>query len=313
MVDLLDASVAGERLALDDVDMDNDLRELVRVAGREALVGLAREVLRAREPLPDCRAVQGLGPELDAEYAALFLRLVAVNLAFRLRTDGLLADLLAFAAEAPAPRPDPAAIGALLARARSVAAARALIEASPLSDSEREAALQAAVVGPVPVEGARLHLAGTHDAVARALERALRPATAVPWSLVGGGAGLRRFLALRPRGDFVTVLEEGDRPPAELADHLARAGGLSRVVWASFSPAGDDLRVLEGNALALDRALLAARLGREPERDDVTGALRALGVLDLDPDHPRGIPKLTFAGASTADLKKRNMRAYAFA
>ena len=49
------------------------------------------------------------------------------------------------------------------------------------------------------------------------------------------------------------------------------------------------------------------------QQDDVAGALRALGVLDLDPDHPRGAATLDFGANAAAELRRRNMRAWAFA
>ncbi len=305
--DLVEASVAGPRLALDDVDLDKDLRELGRAAGGPAfLARLAEDVLRAGAPEPPAAALAPLAPELEAEGVLPFLRLFAVNVAFRLRTDTLLADLLAFTAEAPAPRPDPALVAALVARARPRAEARALLEASPLAGEERDAALAAAEPPPLPpLLGARLHLEGTHEEVERALTRALRPATPLAWPLARTAPTARRFVALRSRGGWTTLLAEGDRPEPALARALAQAGGLPRVVWATLDPGAPDVLVLEGTRTLVDRATLEQRLGAAPDAQDVAGALRALGVLDLDPLHPRKLPELTYAALIGTSLRSK--------
>ncbi len=160
--------------------------------------------------------------------------------------------------------------------------------------------------------GARLHAAGDPEAVERALTRALRPAAPLAWPLARTQPGANRFIALRSRGGWTTLLVEGDRPQPDLARALARAGGLPRVAWARLDPDDPDLLVVEGTRTLLDREALAARVGRTPLPDDVAGALRALGVLDLDPAHPRKLPDLTYAALAGANLRQRGARGIAY-
>ncbi|MGE0711325.1 MAG: hypothetical protein AB7N76_08830 [Planctomycetota bacterium] len=313
VADLLERTAREGVLAFDDVDMDNDLLELLRVAGREVLGGIASEVLAARGPLPEAELAP-LGPELAGPAAEAFLRLLAANLAFRLRSDELLAALVAFAGEAPPPRLAPACLGRLLARCRSLRDARALIAAGPLGEAERQAALEATAIRELDLRGARLHVQAGPEALERALERAMRPRARLGWTQGLSALDRRRLLAHKQRGGWFTLLEEGDAPPPELARDLAREGGVERAAWFRRSEGEEDeLRVYEGTRLVLDREQLAARIGGPPEADDLVGALRALGVTDLDPDHPRGVPHLRWAEAAGLDFKKKGLRSYCFA
>ena len=92
-----------ETLAFDDVDLDNDLLELRRVGGVEALRGIAHEVLCATGPLPAGPGLEALAPELEGPAVEAFLRLLAINVAFRVRSDELLADLMTHVAGGAAP------------------------------------------------------------------------------------------------------------------------------------------------------------------------------------------------------------------
>lgn len=297
--DLL-AESAGERLRWDDIDLDTDWVELERAVGNPALSGVAQAVLDLRAPLPaDHPARAALGPELEGAQAQAFLHLVGLELAFRLRTTPLLQALCAWTAEGPAPRLAPRDLGALLIRARSARAVAGLLTSAPLSPAAREQALAAATPPPPPPPGSRLHVQADHEAVVSALVAALGG------RLHAGGAtppGARQFLLLRPRGGFVTVLEEGDAAPAALAAALAARPGISRVAWAAFpGPEGSpalDLRLAEGRRQTLDGAGLASRIGAALEPEDVAGELRALGVLDLDPGHAKGRVELRWLEAT---------------
>lgn len=305
MADLLEAS-RGDALALDDVDFDNDARELIRTAGQARLIDLATAVLRSDRGDAPPAAADSLAPEVEAALALPFLRLFAVNVAFRFRTDALLADLLAFAAAAPPPRPDPAQVAALIARARPEAEARALVEASPLEGAARQAALEAARPPTLPrLGGARLHVEAEREALEKALAKALRPAKPIPWPLAATSLDARKFIALRARGGWITLLAEGERPDPDLARALAREAGIGRAAWACLDAAAPDLRVFDGTQTVVDAASLADRVGRTPTGDDVAGALRALGVLDLDPEHPRGLPALAFNAYADSPLRQQ--------
>lgn len=277
------------------------------------LEAFARALLDAADPLPSGRALAALSSELEEEAAQWFLRLVGINLAFRLRSDGLLASLLRFAARARPPL-DPIRLGRLLVRARSARDARALLEASPLAPEDRARALEAARPLREPrLEGARVHLAGDPNRVRALLAKALRPWTELPWTQATTAPDVRRFLLLRRRGGWSTLLEEGDRLPVTLAEALARAGA-KQVAWASFGGEGEpDLVCWEGSRRVLDRADLRERLGEAPCEDDVAGALRARGILDLDPEHPRGEARLGFLANLDRDLRKRGVTPLAFA
>ncbi len=307
VADQLEGSQSGV-LAFEDLDLDNDMVELRRVTGTDLLGELSRAILRGA-PLPE-RGTACLAPELEGEAAATFLRLVGLNLAFRLRTDDALEALLEFTARASSPALDPTVAGALLARARSERAARALVEASPLEGGPLEAALEAVRPPELNLRGARLHLLADHEAVEKALVRALKPLAPLPWTQAPTRELARRFLALRRRGGWTTVLEEGDQPPAALAPDLARAAGVTRVVWASFGDGPPALALHEGSRAVLDTAALTERIGSVPTEEDVAGELRALGILDLDPQHPRGLKPLTFASA--IETRKRGVLSLAF-
>lgn len=282
---------------LADVDLDPDWTELERAVGVAALEAIAVALLGLpAAPAPDARALRALTPDLEGAPAGAFLSLFATNVAFRLRSDVTLAAL-AGSLEAPGlPRPAPAVVGRLLARARSTRAARALLAASPLTEATREAAL-AGLAAPLepPPAGARLHVEADQEVVQRALSAALRPRALVPWSRAGTAA--RRLLLLRRTGGWVTVVANDEALERELVPRLARAAGVRRAAWSRFGPGSDapDLLVQEGTRIVLERATLEARTGEPPTADDVAGALRGLGVLDLDPEHPRGKTALRFA------------------
>ena len=298
-----------------DLDLDNDMVELGRASGPKLLADLAAALLEP-EPPDSERIRAALAPELEGDAARWFLRLVGLNLAFRIRSDALLTALVRLGAaggEEVFPV-SPGHVGPLLARARSLRDARALVEAAGLEPDARAATLESVAesgaAGGLRLEGARLHLEGDHLQVTEALERALRPWTPLPFTQAVSRAEARRFLLLRRRGGWTTLVEEGP-VGADLARSLTKAG-LRRAVWARFGgEAPADLVVVEGNRVVLDRASLAARLGTEPEDDDVAGALRGLGVLDLDPDHPRGAAALSFAAALETRPRKRSMLAFA--
>ena len=295
-------------LVFDDVDLDNDLIELRRVGGLEALRGVAHEVLTATGPLPSGPALEALAPEIEGPAVEVFLRLLAVNVAFRVRSDDLLADLMTHVAGGAAPRLQPAALGGLLARARPLRQARALIEAGPLSDEAKAAALGALSLEPLDLLGARIHLEAKPEALEAALER-------IGWTMAVGDPSRRRFLIHKQRGGWFTLLEEGDAPPVELARELARQSGVLRAAWVRFgeTDADADLFLFEGTRVVLDRERLSAEVGEAPSVDDVAGALRAVGVLDLDPAHPRRTPPFRWAAAAGLDFKKRSIRSYCFA
>ena len=142
IADQITGSEGEEILAFEDLDLDRDMIELARVTGTDLLKRFADCVLAAPGDLDlSGRALASLSPELEPSEAQIFLRIVALNLAFRLRTDELLAALCAYTASGPAPRLAPGVLGALLGRARSERDARALLEASPLSGDALEAAL----------------------------------------------------------------------------------------------------------------------------------------------------------------------------
>lgn len=304
-----------DTLAFDDVDLDNDLLELRRVGGVEALRGIAHEVLTATGPLPAGPALEVLAPEFEGPAVEVFLRLLAINVAFRVRSDELLADLMNHVAGGAAPRLQPAALGGLLARARPLRQARALLEAGPLSGEALAEAQAAVALAPLDLVGARIHVEAKPEALEVGLERVLRPLERIGWTMAVGDPSRRRFLVHKQRGGWFTVLEEGDTPPAELARQLARQSGVLRAAWVRFGEGdGDaDLLLFEGTRVVLDRERLTQRVGGEPTTDDVAGALRAVGVLDLDPAHPRRNPPFRWAAAAGLDFKKRSIRSYCFA
>ena len=303
--DLLQASAETGRLQADDIDLDVDMQELGHAVSAAALAELAAWLLGLRAPLPaEHPALRALAPELDPPRAALFLQLVALNLAFRLRSDALLSALCAWTAEGPQPRLAPAALGALLIRARSARAAAALLQAAPLDPAARAEALAAATPPPSPPAGARLHVeAPDHETVLAGLCAALNGVAHPP---LGAPPRAQPFMLLRRRGGFVSVLGVGDQVPEPLARDLAGKTGISRVIRAAFpgrdlagQPTGAlELLVLEGRRVALDTAGLAARVGAPLEPDDVAGELRALGVLDLDPGHVKGRAELRWTEAT---------------
>lgn len=308
--DLLEQT--DETLRFDDLDLDNDVVELKGAAGVEAMQGVARAILTRAEPLAaDHAALASLSPELADAEAETFLQLVATNLAFRLRTDELLGLLAQHTAQGLGPRLAPTQLGSLLGRARSARAAQALLEASPLDESARLTALEACrLADPPALLGTRIHAEVDHPNLELALERCLHPLRLIAWT--DPMPGTRRLLALRRRGGFTTLLEEADgAPPPELAKALAQDPTIGRVAWyQELEGQPPRLLILDGTRTVLDEAKLAERLGRELEPDDVAGELRALGVLDLDPEHPRGRLALTFT--SYLRHRKKGLKAMAF-
>jgi hypothetical protein len=292
---LLPPGSPADAMRLDDLDLDTDAVELERAVGLPAVERVATALLALEAPPAEgSRVLKALAPEVTGPAAHGLLGLIGLNLAFRLRTDGLLQALVTAAGRRTGPRPAPALVGKLLGRARSGRAARALAEQVLGSDAlgdgaqgVKDALLAAIAPPPPPPRGARLHVDAPQEAVERALVRALEPRKVVRFS--GAGPDARRYLVLRRRGAWTTVLAEGDDVAPEVGQVVARQGGVRRVAWARFDQELD-LRVWEGPRLAFDKA----KLGAAPEADDVAGHLRALGVLDLDPDHPRGETHLLF-------------------
>lgn len=317
VADLIEETFAREDgcLSFDDVDMDNDFRELKRVVGPEALGELASGVLRAEGELPAGMALEALAPELEGDVGRVFLQLLAVNLAFRLRTPELLADLAAYSAQGPAPHLAPADLGGLLGRAQLSVDARRLIEEAGFEDEAQAEALAALAVPELDLLGTRIHVQTAElETLEKAIERALRPRDRVGWTQGVGQPSRRRLLAHKQRGGWFTLLEEGDAPPLELAAELAKTSGVTRVAWikVGLTPDELDLRVLEGTRTTLDRAGLMARLGGEVSAQDAAAALRALGVLDLDPGHPRRVPVLRWAQAAGLDFKKKSIASFCY-
>lgn len=316
VVDLIEETFAREDgyLSFDDVDMDNDLRELKRVVGPEALGELARGVLRAEDELPAGLALDALAPELEGDAGRVFLQLLAVNLAFRLRTPELLEDLAAYSAQGPAPHLAPADLGGLLGRCQLAVDARRLIEAAGFEAEAQEEALSALAVPELDLLGTRIHVQTDLETLEKAIDRALRPRDRTGWTQGVGQPSRRRLLAHKQRGGWFTLLEEGDAPPLELARELAKPAGVTRVAWVKVGLTVDelDLRVLEGTRTSLDRAGLMARVGGEVTAQDAAAALRALGVLDLDPGHPRKVPALRWAQAAGLDFKKKSISSFCY-
>ncbi len=313
IADQITGSDGAEILAFEDLDLDRDMIELARVTGTQLLTRFASFVLASPGDLDlSGRALASLSPELKPSEAQIFLRIVACNLAFRLRTDELLTSLCSYTASGPGPRLAPAVLGALLARARSERDGRALLEASPLTGDALEAAQATATPEPMTLDGAWLHVDLDDEALDKVVPRALLPTQPLPWTRAITVPGATKLLALRRRGGWRTLLGETDRLDLDLGKALIKAKA-PRVVWASFGAAGLGLQVLEGTRTVLDLESLEAKIGAPPSADDVAGVLRGLGILDLDPDHPRGVSELTFAANVEKCLSKRNSRAWAFA
>jgi hypothetical protein len=316
VADLIEETFGREDgyLSFDDVDMDNDFRELKRVVGPEALSELARGVLRAEGELPSGMALEALAPELEGDVGLVFLQLLAVNLAFRLRTPELLADLAAYSAQGPAPHLAPADLGGLLGRCQLKVDAQRLIEEAGFEEAAQAEALAALEVPELDLLGTRIHVQTDLETLEKAIDRALRPRDRAGWTQGVGQPSRRRLLAHKQRGGWFTLLEEGDAPPLELASSLAKTGGVTRVAWVKVGLTPDelDLRVLEGTRTTLDRAGLMARLGGEVSAQDTAAALRALGVLDLDPAHPRRVPVLRWAQAAGLDFKKKSIASFCY-
>lgn len=304
VADLLEAS-RGDALALDDVDFDNDARELIRTAGQARLIDLATAVLRSDRGdaprgsrLPGARGRGGAGAPVPAPVRRE--RRVPVP-------DRRLARRPARVRRrrsAPAPRPR---AGRGLdrpgpPRGRSPGAGRGVAPGGGRPPG-RSGGGQAA--DPPRLGGARLHVEAEREALEKALAKALRPAKPIPWPLAATSLDARKFIALRARGGWITLLAEGERPDPDLARALAREAGIGRAAWACLDAAAPDLRVFDGTQTVVDAASLADRVGRTPTGDDVAGALRALGVLDLDPEHPRGLPALAFNAYADSPLRQQ--------
>jgi len=319
--DLVSASL-GERLAFDDLDLDDDLDEITRAVGQEKLARLARRGLAAGAPeREDDPAIRALGG--DTGTARAFLRLMAANLAFVLRTDELLQLLARSAKEGAPPRISPADVGALLSRARSARWARNFLSGLfSLSEKEREEAL--ASVKPSARKGdfSVLHARTSPEEVGAALSRLLkrdRKLVSAPW----GTRKTRdqdsvdeRYVVTERRGGWSTLVAPGG-VSRELATTLSQAPFLGRVAWAASEGGAHHFSVLESGRTIDDDARLAASLGAL-EPDDVSGALRALGIVAHDELAPGEPTPLVFEeyvapGKSSSPSRLRRMRAQGFA
>jgi len=260
--DLLERS-QGELLAFDDLDLDGDLDELTNAVSRERLRRLAlRGLMRTlADEDPEVKAV-------DAEpgVARAFVRLVAANLAFALRTDDLLAALVANAASGAPPRMAPRDVGALLARARSARKARELV--ATLEEPARTEAL--AAIAPSSIDGdyAVLHARVPTEELAEAVERVMtrRGLVAVPWIKAPRA---ERYIATRRRGGWSTLLHATGVERA-LAQELSTI--LGPVAWAEK----------KGEAMSFALFERGKATSEETVLDEASGALRALGITAHD-------------------------------
>jgi hypothetical protein len=304
----------GERLAFDDLDLDKDLAELGNAVGPTVLARLAVRSLTAAAPEPEddpaLRAVEAPEPAL----ARAFVRLLGANLAFTLRSDEVLLALAA-SANAAAPKLEPSVLGALLSRARSARDARALIARSSLPAAMKAEATSAVKSLARAGDFAVLHARTSPEELGEGLARlhARRELAPAPW----GAGSAERAVATRPRGGFSTLVVPGG-VPRELAAQLSGAApGLGRIVWCER--AGDAARfaVFEGGRVVDDETRLAARVGQPLERDDVMGALRALGITAHDEAAPGELTSFVFEDYATetsgpASLRKQRAVGLAF-
>jgi hypothetical protein len=302
--DLLDRS-RGATLAFDDLDLDVDLTELSGAMGMEKLARLARRGLDAPTPEevmdPAIRALE----HDDLPRARAFVRLIAANLAFALRTDELLASLIASTLE---PRLDEAALGALVARTRSARVARVLLASRPAA---------AAAVEPSARDGdwQCVHVRAETDAVGEALARvhAKRGHSAARWTERHAKQPLIRYAVTRPRLGWVTLLAPGGIERAFAQELAGAAPSLSRVVWTERKGDVAHFARFEGSRLVDDDQRLAERLSSSVELDDVTGALRALGIVAHDVKAPGHVVPLSYEGIASGDASVKLTRATGFA
>jgi hypothetical protein len=292
--DLLEAS-RGEALAFDDLDLDSDLMELGTAVSTDRLRQLALRGLGDDE-----RVLQTI--EAEPALARAFLRLMAVNLAFHLRTDDLLLALVASAENGPPPRLAPSDLGGLLVRARSARRARELVVSLPFS--RREPALAAIEPSFVPGTWSVLHARATTAELGEAVERILarRKLVSVPWAKAPGG---ERFVATRRRGGWTTLVSSRgvDR---ELAQEVSSI--LAPVAWAERTDDAARFTLFERQRAVDEQTGL----------DEVSGALRALGVTAHDLKAPGKHVSLEFEDYarpgenSPARLRKLNALGLAF-
>lgn len=274
VTDLLEGS-KGAALAFDDVDLDNDLLELENAVSRDKLRRLAlRGLLRTEGPADRAMAAVESEPDL----ARAFVRLVAVNLAFTLRTDDLLEALVAHVARGPEPRLQARTLGELLARARSARRARELAAALP--EPLRAEALGAIEPVGVAHDFSVIHARAATDELGSAVERvfARRELVSVPWVKAPAG---ERFVVTRRRGGFTTVL--GPRGvDRELARELSTI--LGPVFWAEK----------KGDAVSFARFERGKVQEEQTDPDEASGALRAAGVTVHDPRSPGKVVSLFY-------------------
>jgi len=296
--DLLEETV-GPALVFDDLDLDNDLNELETAVSRERLRRFALRGLLHEESSDD-PALAAL--ECEPALARTFVRLMAANLAFALRTDDLLVALVENARNGPAPRLDPSDVGRLLSRARSARRARELVQALP--EEARTSALEAIEPMMVAHDFSLLHARTTTDELGSILERALakRSLVSVPWIKARSG---ERYVVTRRRGGWVTLLS-ANGVARELARELSLI--LSPVVWAEK----------KGEAASFVLFERGRGLDETSDPDEVGGSLRALGIVAHDTKAPGKVCSLVYeeyvprGENSPARLRKMSALGFAF-
>jgi hypothetical protein len=272
--DILEGS-QGASLAFDDLDLDNDLLELENAVSRDKLRKLALRGLLHAEVEGD-KAL--LAVEAEPGDARAFVRLISANLAFTLRTDDLLEALVENASRGPEPRLPARALGEILSRARSARRARELVAA--LHEPQRGEALAAIEPLSVAHDFSVIHARGTTDELGAAVERVLarRSLVPVPWIKAKDAT---RYVATRRRGGWVTLLGPTgvDR---ELAQELSTI--LGPVLWAEK----------KAETASFARFERGKAVDEQTDPDEVSGALRAMGVTAHDPKAPGKVVSLLY-------------------
>lgn len=319
VADLLDRSSA-EVVAFDELELDEDLEELGNAVSSAKLVRFAERCLGAQGPEPeDDPALRVL--EAPPAKARAFLRLLGANLAFALRTDTLLAALVA-SLSGPAPRLEPAVVGGLLARARSARWTREALGSLP--SDRREAALQGIVPGARAGDFSVAHARSTPEALGEAIGRVLASKgdlVPVDWGVRKSreeDSAQERWLVSLPRNGWCTVIARGG-VSRDFAQALSgRSPALGRVVWAERAGERPRFAVFESSRLQDDEEKLLERVP-DLSPDDVAGALRTLGIVAHDPLSSAATQSLVFAdyvaegrSSSPARLRRQGVVGFAF-
>lgn len=306
--DLLEASYDADELVFDDLELDQDMRELRRAVSQDHLLAFCENILDREEPMPDNDPVLEPFQELP-EAGRGFLTLLALNIAIvHLGPPGW-AIVTAHLKAGARPRfRQPEVFGALLARATPEAIARHWI-ANNSPEAWREAALarcQARL--SIPQGRALIHLPADPKSAEHAL-RDLFAKEGLKTCRPDDPERARGVHAYRRSGlcHSLVVPRGQEQESQRWAQQLSRSGALGEAIWvhhAAEAPAIARFRNQRDGQLQAELNRRLREVGAALDDRAVIGACLELGARIYDQDAPRS-PKKRIQGPEGDELEGR--------